>query len=138
MTQVICQYCKQPAKRVTGEKIYPHRKDLRNKIFYLCSPCGAYVGCHLGTDNPLGILANAELRDLKKRAHAVFDPIWKKRLAEKQVADPKYNKGMARGGRYKKLAEVLGIEKRDCHIGMFSPELCKRTIEACLSGALND
>lgn len=78
-----CPYCDKNAKLVTGKEIYPHRTDLYGKFFWLCADCDAYVGCHPVTkhnkcaSNPLGRLANAELRKAKMKAHASFDPIWK-------------------------------------------------------------
>lgn len=72
-----CPYCRQPAKLVTGAAMYPHRPDLIHKWFYRCFPCDAHVGCHPGTRNPLGRLANFELRTAKIAAHAAFDPIWR-------------------------------------------------------------
>lgn len=136
--KVICQYCKNPAERVTGKEMYPHRPDLLSKVFYRCLDCDAHVGCHPGTCEPLGVLANAELRKWKQMTHAAFDPIWQERLRIKQQNDPKYTKAMARGGRYKKLAELLGIPKQECHIGMFTVELCRRAIEICKQGGLHE
>lgn len=118
MSQVMCNYCKATAALVTGATIYPHRPDLHEKFFYLCPPCSAYVGCHPGTTNALGRLANEELRIAKTRAHAAFDPIWKSRQ-------------MKRGSAYKWLAGELGIHPNDCHIGMFSIETCNQVIEIC-------
>lgn len=112
----ICPYCRKFSEKVTGEKIYPHRADLHRKVFYECEPCGAYVGCHGGSDKPLGRLANKELREAKKAAHAAFDPIW--RSGKK-----------SRGGAYKWLAAQLGISGDDCHIGMFDVNMCKRVVE---------
>ena len=43
---VACPYCGKRAKIVTGDVIYPHRKDLADQKFHLCTPCEAYVGCH--------------------------------------------------------------------------------------------
>lgn len=105
-----------------GNVIYPHRPDLAAKRFYRCAPCGAHVGCHPpaqkngkgGHGNgwvPLGRLANAELRDAKRRAHAAFDPIWK-------------SKFMSRREAYQWAAGALGISADNCHIGMFDVERC--------------
>ena len=116
--QVVCPYCMEPAEKVTGEAIYPHRPDLYNKMFYQCEDCEAYVGCHPGTDKPLGRLANAQLRRAKSAAHAVFDPIWK-------------NGSKQRGEAYAWLAAQLSIDKNDCHIGMFDVGTCQRVIEIC-------
>ena len=71
-----CPYCEKVPELVTGDKVYPHRKDLYSKWFWRCEPCNAYVGCHPGTKNPLGTLANQELRAWRLQAHHAFDPIW--------------------------------------------------------------
>lgn len=113
-----CPYCGNSAKLVSGDVIYPHRHDLHEKKFYHCAPCDAYVGCHQGTTNALGRLANAELRAAKMAAHASFDPIWKS--GEKK-----------RGSAYAWLADALGIDKKHCHIGMFDVADCKRVVDAC-------
>lgn len=112
-----CQHCGCEASLVDGSVIYPHRPDLYHKNFYLCQ-CGAYVGTHPGTDNPLGRPSNAELRKAKAAAHALFDPIWK-------------NGEMSRRAAYGWLASELGIEKRDTHIGWFDLETANRVIEIC-------
>lgn len=133
---IACPYCSARAENVGGDVIYPHRPDLADKRFWRCVPCDAYVGCHRGTSNPLGRLANAELRTAKIAAHAALDPIWRARLVRKRAVDPKYTKGMARGGRYKALAALLGIGQHECHIGMFDVARCRRVVEICKSGAL--
>jgi hypothetical protein len=121
MTAPVCPYCNQPARLTSGATIYPHRPDLDRLKFWQCQPCDAYVGRHKIDDGtqPLGRLANAQLRMWKQNAHAVFDPFWK---------------DSGRGRRsvmYAKLAEALGIETKDCHIGMFDVETCKRVIQIC-------
>ena len=118
-----CPYCNHPAPLVSGDAIYPHRPDLYVKKFYLCKPCKAYVGCHQGTENPLGRLADADLRRAKVAAHAAFDPIWKEGT-------------MSRSAAYAWLAAKLGVKPRDCHIGMFDVSTCEAVIRVCriLSG----
>lgn len=119
MNTVICDYCNKPAVLVSGDIVYPHRDDLYHKKFWLCEACKAYVGCHCPGSNPLGRLANAELRKAKKAAHAAFDPLWiSKKFATRKLA-------------YKWLANVLKIELNNCHIGMFDVETCQRAILAC-------
>lgn len=113
-----CPYCGKQAHLVGGSVIYPHRKDLYEKTFYQCKPCNAYVGCHPGTVNPLGRLANAELRKAKMAAHAAFDPLWKTGIKK-------------RGSAYAWLQEALGIDKKDCHIGMMDVAMCNRVVEVC-------
>jgi hypothetical protein len=98
--------------------VYPHRPDLFHKRFWHCAPCEAYVGCHTGTEKPLGRLANSELRREKIKAHAAFDPIWK-------------SKEMARKEAYAWLSEQLGISPANTHIGMFDVDDCRAVVAVC-------
>lgn len=113
-----CSYCFKAADLVTGEEIYPHRPDLYSLSFWKCPDCDAYVGCHKRTKKPLGILANAELRKMKREAHSAFDPIWK-------------NRTMSRTKAYKWLANKLKLNVENCHIGHFNIEQCKKVVEIC-------
>jgi hypothetical protein len=131
---VICPYCARSAVFLESSEAVYQGRDFGP--LYVCWPCGAWCGCHPGTTRPLGRLANAELRKWKMAVHRVFDPIWQRRWARRRLLDPKYSKAHARGGRYKKLAELLGIPKEECHIGLFDVERCKRAIEIINSGAL--
>ena len=117
---VICPYCEQQAKLVDSQIIYGRSYGMA----WLCKPCDAWVGCHKNskTHAPLGRIANAELRDWKKKAHAVFDPLWQRKMRR-----GKCTKGAAYGW----LAKQLEIAVKDCHIGMFNIEKCKKTVEAC-------
>jgi len=133
--KVTCPYCGGNAQfRPTSNSIY-HGKDYGP--VWVCWPCQAWVGCHPDTNAPLGRLADKELREWKIKTHAVFDPIWQNRLKIKAAIDPRYKQGMARGGRYKKLAIAMGIPVQECHIGMFDVERCKQAIEVCKSGVID-
>ena len=135
---VICDYCGRSAKLITGQQLYPHRPDLAHIQAWQCKPCNAHVGCHDGTDKPKGRLANSQLRRAKIAAHAAFDPIWMDRFKWKSEIDPKYKKSMARGGRYKKLAKVMGLPREKCHIGMMDVSQCYEVVKICNEGRLND
>lgn len=74
---IVCPYCNKKAVKVTGKAIYPNNRTLYSKGFWHCKPCGAYVGCHDGTDIPLGTLADGATRRARHEAHKVFDRIWK-------------------------------------------------------------
>ena len=128
---VVCPYCDQAAALVTGADVYPHRPDLSGLKFYRCDPCDAHVGCHrpgtwawvggakvanTGTE-PLGRLANAELRAAKKMAHDAFDPVWR-------------DGGISRRDAYAWLAGMLGIELQQCHIGLFDTDQCAAVARA--------
>lgn len=114
MKDVICNYCGRKAELVDSKVIY----GTSYGKMYLCRRCNAYVGCHKGTDRPLGRLADAELRYWKKAAHAVFDPLWRQ--------------GRFRGQRkaaYEWLAEQMGLPVEQTHIGMFGVAQCKQAIK---------
>ena len=114
MKLVYCPYCGRRAEYVDSKCVYGKSYGM----IYLCRNCMAYVGVHKGTDQPLGRLANAELRYWKKRAHAAFDPLWKY--------------GRFRGRRnaaYAWLAEKMGLPREKTHIGMFGVAECRRVIQ---------
>lgn len=120
-----CRYCEQSAKLIlSGEDGYPYRTDYGP--VWLCAPCGAYVGCHKGTTNALGGLANAELREWKMKAHAAFDPLWQAKIRRDGCS-----KSKARKAGYLWLSGQLGIPPKLTHIGYMSVEECKRVVEVC-------
>ena len=121
--RIRCDYCGGDAHLTTSRKVYGGRDY--GPIYY-CAPCRAWVGVHKGTTNPLGRVANAELREWKKRAHAAFDPLWKAKIAREGCS-----KSHARNSGYAWLASHLGISVKDCHIGMFDVDLCQRTVMLC-------
>lgn len=77
--KIYCCKCRKKVEAylVTGDKIYPHRPDLYSKHFYECPKCGNYVGCHGTTTRPLGCIPSEEIKIMRKRIHALLDPIWK-------------------------------------------------------------
>lgn len=114
--KVICQYCSKPAIFTDSKVVYGRSYGM----IYLCEPCGAYVGVHKGTKTPLGILANEELRLYKKKTHAYFDPLWR-------------SGQMTRKRAYKWLAKQMAKPIKECHIGMFGVEECKKAIDLILN-----
>ena len=121
---VICDYCRQPAELVDSATIYGRSYGM----IWLCRPCDAYVGVHTNSRQrkPLGRLANAELRRLRRAAHAAFDSLWRLKMRRHGVS-----KSRARSSGYKWLAEQLGIHRAQCHIGDFDASLCQRAINVC-------
>lgn len=112
--EIRCDYCGRVTEYVDSAVIYGKSYGM----VYLCQPCKAYVGVHKGTDKPLGRLANAELREWKKRAHAAFDPIWQYGQFRRK-----------RNAAYAWLAEKMGLTKEETHIGMFDVPQCKQVIQ---------
>lgn len=114
--EVVCPYCECKALLVTGKHLYRNIEYLWKKKFWVCSECDAHVGCHSGTARPLGSLANRELRQARMKAHAVFDPIWRRGK-------------MRRGQAYRWLEEKLGFGP--VHIGESDLETCRKIVEVC-------
>lgn len=119
MTGPVCAECGKLAVLVSGAKIYPHRADLSTKSFWLCE-CGAYCGCHLDTQTPLGTPAGRELRIARMAVHAKMDPLWKNADRPKR----------ARSELYARLAQSLAITPDECHTGMMNMEMCARALGA--------
>jgi len=115
VTNPTCPYCNQASILVDSAEVYHGRSY---GPIYLCRPCKAYVGVHKATNEPLGRLANADLRRLKMRAHEAFDPIWKSGRMKRKEA-------------YSWLSSALCIDVNDCHIGMFNEEACEQVVRVC-------
>lgn len=115
MRTVFCDYCGEPAELADDSLIYG--KSYGHKI-WICCRCGAYVGCHRGTDKPLGRLANDQLRQYKKAAHNAFDPLWKSGRFINRRRDA-----------YAWMAKAMGIPPEKAHIGMFDVPDCKKLIQ---------
>jgi hypothetical protein len=136
MPQPVCPYCDQKAKLLrAGEPGYPYEARHPDEVrdygpMWTCAPCQAWVGVHANSRRhvPLGRLANAELRQWKSNVHAVFDPLW-----QAKVRRDGCNKFEARNAGYKWLAGELGIDVKECHVGMFDIERCQRAIEIITS-----
>ena len=70
---------------VAGKDVYPHRPDLYSLKFYRCDACGNSVGTHKGSKNPLGCIANKEIKNYRSMIHAIIDPIWKSGILKRRV-----------------------------------------------------
>ena len=110
----ICPYCGAKPELIDSAEIY---NGTSYGPIYICRPCNAYVGVYENTNRPLGRLANAELREMKKQAHEVFDKIWKL----------KYKRG--RYHAYRWLSQQLQRPSEYTHIGMMDIDECQKVIE---------
>ena len=109
--KVICPKCNKEAPWVENKEKYG-RNFGKSFMCYFCKPCGTYVGCHENTRRPLGTMADKELMQLRMKAHATIDPLWKDgKMKRKEV--------------YKLLKEKFG---REIHIGESDIETCKKII----------
>ena|SRR3990167_2372253 len=117
---MICPYCNGTAEWVENKEIYGKNYG-RSFMIYLCRSCHAYVGCHENSRKPLGTLANAETRDWRKKAHTIFDPLWKTNI---QWSDNRTK--VRREKAYGLLKRYFGF---DVHIGEADVKTCKKIIE---------
>ena len=123
MKKVICQYCKTKASLIDSKTIFGYRSY---GMIYYCHKCGDYVGVHKKTNKPLGTLANPELSKKRVETHKVFDRLWKGMLKKNS-----YSESAARTLAYAWLAKCLDLKLRDCHIGKFDIDTCKKAIKVC-------
>lgn len=77
---------------------------------WVCGEPGCDVVCHNG---PTSTPADAATRAARSRAHMVFDPLWRKG-------------SMSRDEAYDRMADYMGLDASDCHIGMFDSDQCRR------------
>lgn len=125
VTPPACCECGSDAELVQSQRIYPGRPDLWNRSMWLCA-CGAYCGCHMGTDQPLGRPAGPETRRARQAAHAAFDPLWQAKMRRDGLS-----KGKARRAGYLWLADQLDLDPEDCHIGAMTAAYARRVAEIC-------
>ncbi|MGN0464923.1 MAG: zinc-finger-containing protein [Lachnospiraceae bacterium] len=87
---------------------------------YYCTECNAYVGTHKPRPREaLGILANKEMRELKKKCHLKFDKLWK---GKRRAKDRRHNL-------YGRLAGELQIPLSQCHFGYFDTGMLLKALE---------
>lgn len=91
-----------------------------------CAGCAEWVGCHEGSTSPLGRLCGPRIRELRKRAHAAFDPLWAAKMRRDGCS-----KTVARNAAYAWLAAKLGIDVARCHMSWMSDDDLSRAVEIC-------
>jgi len=110
----ICPYCGKESVLADSAEVY----GISYGPIYICRDCNAYVGCYKGTTIALGRLANAELRQAKKRAHHYLDRIWQ-------------SGHHGRFTTYTWLSKQLGIPRELTHVGMSDLDQCNRIADIC-------
>lgn len=127
MIDLSCLDCpNDQAEFVTGAVIYPHRPDLADKKAWRCTSCGAYVGCHPGTVDPLGRPAGPKTREARQYVHSLLDPIWREAWRTYPGAASRSRvTHIARVRCYEWLADRMSLTADGCHIGMFDVDQCR-------------
>lgn len=108
-----CPFCGHEIVKTSNTELYG--KEYGNGVCYLCRNCKASVGTH-PNGKPLGLLANAEMKRLKKLCHAYFDSCWKSRKLKRNNA-------------YKILSKKLNISVSDCHFGYFNTDMLNNSLK---------
>lgn len=117
----VCNICGAPVKLVGNEQIYGRKYG--SGLAYLCTGCGAFVGTHRPRPREaFGILANAEMREWRKKCHSRFDSMWRTASQRRYM--------------YARLAEKLSIPVSDCHFGYFDLPTLKRAYQLLQDGSL--
>ena len=116
MDTLYCPVCGKKAELVKGDKVYPHRSDLRKKKFYACLEHDAFVGCHPDTNIAMGYLATASLRKLRSQVHRLYDPLWRE----------KYFKSRSKA--YSWFAKKMQLPASITHVAMFDESQCRKAL----------
>ncbi|MDP7849504.1 zinc-finger-containing protein [Acinetobacter baumannii] len=109
-----CPYCSSPSVFIQSKRIFR------------CDPCDAQVGVHKHNNQPLGSLANTDLRQARKKAHSYFDPLWRLKMERESLSSTK-----ARKSAYEWLAAEMGLSVEECHIGEFNEGQCQEVMRIC-------
>ena len=111
-----CPYCGDLAIWCENKEVYGRNLG-KSYMIYLCKKCDAYVGCHNNTTEPLGTMANKELRVKRVETHAKIDVLWKSEVYTRKEF-------------YQMLEKKMG---REVHIGACNLEQCDEVIKAIRS-----
>lgn len=116
-----CNMC--GGKVIYTSNLVIYGKEYGSGKCYYCTNCGAYVGTHIPRpEEAFGILANEEMREMKKKCHNLFDELWKNEPTGKR-------KHLARKRAYRDLAEKLNIPVQECHFGYFDMDMLNKAYE---------
>lgn len=115
----VCPYCDGRVIYTTNDMIYGKQYGDWPYV-YMCVECQASVGVHPNTDEPLGYLADKRLKTLRKDCKAWFEKVWRSGILSRTEA-------------YKWLATEMGMDRRNCHWGMFNADQCMEARRHCMN-----
>lgn len=121
---VICPYCSQPARFISGKDLLPKFPKLWNDHFWACIPCGANVKAHRNSGRPMGMIADSSVRYARGEAHKAIDRLWRNPQQAGYVTptwqDVLTGQRAMRRRVYLWIAEVCLMTEEEAHIGMIS------------------
>lgn len=112
--QVLCGDCNSPMDL----------KSNKYGLYYGCTnwpECNGIHSAHKKTGLPMGIPADKETRQWRKKAHTAFDRYWKKWDLKRYEA-------------YQMLSMALHLSEEKTHIAMFDKKQCQEVIKICEEG----
>lgn len=113
-----CPYCGTKAILRPANFIHGKNESSYGKHLYVCAnwpACDAYVAVHHASKQPMGTLANGDLRHKRLVAHRELN-------AFRKIS------GMSKWAVYVWLAAKLGLTSEEAHIGLFTEDMCDWTI----------
>ena len=119
--QVNCPYCGAPAFCRPASMVHGKNTWQKGTHLYVCSrwpDCDSYVTAHKNTLQPMGSLANKNLRYKRILAHEALEELRQIRHMETWAV-------------YVWLQMKLELTPDKAHIGMFSEEMCDHLISIC-------
>ena len=108
-TRIHCPYCGSLATLRPASVIHGLSDISAGTYLYVCRrwpACDAYVTADRRTKQPLGTLANGDLRHKRIQAHRAFDRLWRSGLMSKREA-------------YQWMQTEFGLHKDQAHIAQF-------------------
>ena len=116
-----CPYCRSQAFLRPASLVHQGKNTEPGEEVYVCARypfCDSYVSAHRRSHLPMGTLANRELRNKRRLAHAAFDQLWESGLMSRKEA-------------YHWLQMQMGLPEEEAHIGNFSEYRCDQVIRLC-------
>lgn len=115
-----CDVCKHEVYYIEHLQKFGHMRNSRNVGMWKCknNKCRALVSCHPGTTNPVGYMAQEQLRRLRTECHRAFDMLWSCN-----------NSPFTRQSAYYWMAGILNIPKECSNISKLTEEQIHVVIE---------
>ena len=110
-----CDNCGSKRIACTDNKVLYGKNQGKWPVIWYCYDCKAAVSCHPDSQIPMGKMATQAVRSLRRKAHKVFDKIFKKHY-------------MTRTDAYAWLANNMSIPRNECHISNFDEKQCELVI----------
>lgn len=94
---------------------YEEGKRHHSGMIWYCEECGSSIGVHRGTDMPLGMPGNRQLRQKRYEAHKEIDRL--------------IGSGLSKDSIYKILSRKMNLKRSVTHMGMFTEEQCEEALK---------